>query len=121
MFVANLSLHPSLLRPCTQHLQRFLTSSLLLSFDVIPDDTLVTKVIVLLFEHLLRILYIIRPVLIHTLVRSASISMDASYNMEMDDLFGDSEHVALQAITALPPVKGLARRVDELGVNGCCQ
>ncbi|XPS74919.1 Mediator of RNA polymerase II transcription subunit 16 [Ascochyta lentis] len=47
--------------------------------------------------------------------------MDPNYSMDVDDLFGDSEHVNLQNITAVPPVKGLARRVDELGANGCCQ
>ncbi|KAJ4341778.1 Mediator of RNA polymerase II transcription subunit 16 [Didymella glomerata] len=41
--------------------------------------------------------------------------------MDVDDLFGDSEHVNLQNITTVPPVKGLARRVDELGASGCCQ
>lgn len=46
--------------------------------------------------------------------------MDPSYSMDVDDLFGDSEHVHLQSIAA-PPVKGLARRVDELGASGCCQ
>lgn len=46
--------------------------------------------------------------------------MDPSYNMDVDDLFGDSEHVNLQSIS-VPPVKGLARRVDELGASGCCQ
>ncbi len=47
--------------------------------------------------------------------------MDPAYNMDVDDLFGDSEHVTLQTITATPPVKGLARRLDELASNGCCQ
>lgn len=47
--------------------------------------------------------------------------MDAGYNMDVDDLFGDSENVTLQAIAVNPPVKGLARRVDELGSSGCCQ
>lgn len=47
--------------------------------------------------------------------------MDATYNMDVDDLFGDSEHVTLQTINATPPVKGLARRVDELASSGCCQ
>ncbi|CAO2650518.1 Nn.00g018100.m01.CDS01 [Neocucurbitaria sp. VM-36] len=47
--------------------------------------------------------------------------MDPGYNMDVDDLFGDSEHVTLQTITATPPIKGLARRVDELGASGCCQ
>lgn len=47
--------------------------------------------------------------------------MDPNYSMDVDDLFGDSEHVNLQTITAVAPVKGLARRVDELGANGCCQ
>ncbi|KAF3051430.1 mediator complex subunit [Didymella keratinophila] len=47
--------------------------------------------------------------------------MDPNYTMDVDDLFGDSEHVNLQNITAVPPVKGLARRVDELGASGCCQ
>ncbi|KAF2995834.1 mediator complex subunit [Curvularia kusanoi] len=40
--------------------------------------------------------------------------------MDVDDLFGDSEHVNLQSIS-VPPVKGLASRVDELGASGCCQ
>ncbi|OAK98756.1 hypothetical protein IQ06DRAFT_337254 [Phaeosphaeriaceae sp. SRC1lsM3a] len=47
--------------------------------------------------------------------------MDATYNMDVDDLFGDSEHVNLQAINTAPPLKGLARRIDELGASGCCQ
>jgi mediator of RNA polymerase II transcription subunit 16 len=47
--------------------------------------------------------------------------MDPNYTMDVDDLFGDSEHVNLQNITTVPPVKGLARRVDELGASGCCQ
>lgn len=47
--------------------------------------------------------------------------MDPSYTMDVDDLFGDSEHVHLQNITAVPPLRGLARRVDELVANGCCQ
>jgi mediator of RNA polymerase II transcription subunit 16 len=50
-----------------------------------------------------------------------SVDMDHNYSMDVDDLFGDSEHVNLQNITAVPPVKGLARRVDELGASGCCQ
>ncbi|KAL5118285.1 Mediator of RNA polymerase II transcription subunit 16 [Pleosporales sp. CAS-2024a] len=45
----------------------------------------------------------------------------AAYAMDVDDLFGDSEHVALQNMTVPPPVKGLARRIDELGASGCCQ
>jgi mediator of RNA polymerase II transcription subunit 16 len=45
----------------------------------------------------------------------------ASYNMDVDDLFGDSDHVTLQTISAVAPLKGLARRVDELGASGCCQ
>jgi mediator of RNA polymerase II transcription subunit 16 len=47
--------------------------------------------------------------------------MDATYNMDVDDLFGDSEHVNLQTINTAPPVKGLAGRLDELGGSGCCQ
>jgi mediator of RNA polymerase II transcription subunit 16 len=47
--------------------------------------------------------------------------MDATYNMDVDDLFGDSEHVTLGNINATPPVKGLAKRIDELGASGCCQ
>ncbi|KAF2131642.1 hypothetical protein P153DRAFT_429890 [Dothidotthia symphoricarpi CBS 119687] len=47
--------------------------------------------------------------------------MDPSYNMDVDDLFGDSEHVNLQTINVSPPVKGLAGRIDELGTSGCCQ
>ncbi|KAF2471912.1 uncharacterized protein BDR25DRAFT_302755 [Lindgomyces ingoldianus] len=43
-----------------------------------------------------------------------------SYNMDVDDLFGDSEHVTNLTIPA-PPVKGLARRLDELSSSGCCQ
>ncbi|KAF2833269.1 hypothetical protein CC86DRAFT_365215, partial [Ophiobolus disseminans] len=41
----------------------------------------------------------------------------------MDDLFGDSEHVDLQmsTIVAAVPVKGLARRIDDLGASGCCE
>ena len=47
-----------------------------------------------------------------------------TYNaMDVDDLFGDSEQVALPsiAIPAPPPVKGLAKRLDELGSSGCCE
>jgi mediator of RNA polymerase II transcription subunit 16 len=40
--------------------------------------------------------------------------------MDVDDLFGDSEQVALPTMTA-PPVKGLARRLDELSASGCTQ
>jgi mediator of RNA polymerase II transcription subunit 16 len=47
--------------------------------------------------------------------------MDATYNMDVDDLFGDSENVTLQAINVASPVKGLAKRIDELGASGCCQ
>ena len=47
--------------------------------------------------------------------------MDPAYNMDVDDLFGDSEHVTLQTINAAPPVKGLVRRLDELASSGCCQ
>ena len=47
--------------------------------------------------------------------------MDPAYSMDVDDLFGDSEHVTLQTINAPPPVKGLVGRVDELGSSGCCQ
>ncbi|RAR11277.1 mediator of rna polymerase ii transcription subunit 16 [Stemphylium lycopersici] len=45
----------------------------------------------------------------------------ASYNMDVDDLFGDSEHVNIQTINTTPPVKGLDGRIDELGSSGCCQ
>jgi len=41
--------------------------------------------------------------------------------MDVDDLFGDTENVNMQAINATHPVKGLARRIDELGSSGCCQ
>ena len=44
----------------------------------------------------------------------------ASYNMDVDDLFGDSDHVNIQTINT-PPVKGLDARIDELGSSGCCQ
>ncbi|KAH3952700.1 mediator of RNA polymerase II transcription subunit 16 [Parastagonospora nodorum] len=47
--------------------------------------------------------------------------MDATYNMDVDDLFGDSENVTLQAINVASPVKGLSKRIDELGASGCCQ
>ncbi|KAF1840922.1 uncharacterized protein K460DRAFT_194674 [Cucurbitaria berberidis CBS 394.84] len=47
--------------------------------------------------------------------------MDPGYNMDVEDLFGDSEHVPLHSISATPPVKGLARRVDDLASSGCCQ
>jgi mediator of RNA polymerase II transcription subunit 16 len=47
--------------------------------------------------------------------------MDPTYNMDVDDLFGDSEHVNLQNITTAVQVKGLARRIDDLGASGCCQ
>jgi mediator of RNA polymerase II transcription subunit 16 len=45
----------------------------------------------------------------------------ASYNMDVDDLFGDSEHVNIQSINTTPPVKGLDGRIDELASSGCCQ
>ncbi|RYO25542.1 hypothetical protein AA0121_g406 [Alternaria tenuissima] len=45
----------------------------------------------------------------------------ASYNMDVDDLFGDSEHVNIQTINTTPPVKGLDGRLDELASIGCCQ
>jgi mediator of RNA polymerase II transcription subunit 16 len=47
---------------------------------------------------------------------------DTAYNMDVDvdDLFGDSEQVPLPAMPAAP-VKGLARRLDELSASGCCQ
>ena len=45
---------------------------------------------------------------------------DPSYNMDVDDLFGDTEQVPLPTIAA-PPVKGLAGRLDELSASGCCQ
>ncbi|EUC46444.1 hypothetical protein COCMIDRAFT_4478 [Bipolaris oryzae ATCC 44560] len=44
-----------------------------------------------------------------------------SYNMDVDDLFGDSEHVNIQTINTTPPVKGRDARIDELGSTGCCQ
>lgn len=48
--------------------------------------------------------------------------MDAGYSMDVDDLFGDAENVvALQNITAIPPLKGLSRRLDGLASRGCCQ
>ncbi|KAI8936364.1 hypothetical protein NX059_006776 [Plenodomus lindquistii] len=47
--------------------------------------------------------------------------MDAGYTMDVDDLFGDSENVNLQTIHVAPPIKGLARRIDELRSSGCCQ
>lgn len=48
---------------------------------------------------------------------------DQSYGMDVDDLFGDSEHVTLPALPTIPTptVKGLARRLDELSASGCCQ
>ena len=48
---------------------------------------------------------------------------DQPYNsMDVDDLFGDSDPVSLPTmnIPATPPVKGLARRLDELASSGCC-
>ncbi|RMZ69191.1 mediator of rna polymerase ii transcription subunit 16 [Pyrenophora seminiperda CCB06] len=45
----------------------------------------------------------------------------ASYNMDVDDLFGDSEHVNITTINAMPPLKGLDGRIDELASSGCCQ
>lgn len=48
---------------------------------------------------------------------------DQTYNgMDVDDLFGDSEQVALpsMAIATAPPLKGLAKRLDELASSGCC-
>ncbi|KAF1833577.1 hypothetical protein BDW02DRAFT_527345 [Decorospora gaudefroyi] len=47
--------------------------------------------------------------------------METSYNMDVDDLFGDSEHVSIPTINATLPVKGLDGRLDELGSSGCCQ
>ncbi|KAF2018963.1 hypothetical protein BU24DRAFT_109366 [Aaosphaeria arxii CBS 175.79] len=44
---------------------------------------------------------------------------EQSYNMDVDDLFGDSEQVAPLTIAA-PPLKGLTRRLDELSASGCC-
>ncbi|PVH96402.1 hypothetical protein DM02DRAFT_731213 [Periconia macrospinosa] len=47
---------------------------------------------------------------------------DQSYpSMDVDDLFGDAEQVALPSINviATPPVKGLAKRLDELSTSGC--
>ncbi|KAJ4296833.1 Mediator of RNA polymerase II transcription subunit 16 [Kalmusia sp. IMI 367209] len=47
---------------------------------------------------------------------------DQTYDgMDVDDLFGDSEQVELPTMNALPapPVKGLAKRLDELGASGC--
>ena len=46
--------------------------------------------------------------------------MDDTYNMDVDDLFGDSEQVNIPTMT-MPPIKGLARRLDELYTTGCCQ
>jgi mediator of RNA polymerase II transcription subunit 16 len=57
----------------------------------------------------------------HAPTKAPSSTMDATYNMDVDDLFGDSEHVTLGNINATPPVKGLAKRIDELGASGCCQ
>jgi len=45
---------------------------------------------------------------------------DQAYNMDVDDLFGDSEQVALPTLAA-PPLAGLARRLDDLSTNGCSQ
>ncbi|ORY09092.1 mediator complex, subunit Med16 [Clohesyomyces aquaticus] len=45
---------------------------------------------------------------------------DQAYNMDVDDLFGDNEHVNITAIPS-PPVKGLVKRLDELSASGCCQ
>ncbi|KAF1965535.1 hypothetical protein BU23DRAFT_519473 [Bimuria novae-zelandiae CBS 107.79] len=48
---------------------------------------------------------------------------DQAYNgLDVDDLFGDSEQAALPTmnISAAAPVKGLAKRLDELGSSGCC-
>jgi len=47
---------------------------------------------------------------------------DQTYNnMDVDDLFGDSEPVALPNMNTLPapPVKGLPEKLDELSSNGC--
>ncbi|KAF2198211.1 hypothetical protein GQ43DRAFT_443542 [Delitschia confertaspora ATCC 74209] len=46
--------------------------------------------------------------------------MDDAYNMDVDDLFGDSEEVTIPLISS-PPIKGLVRRLDELQTSGCCQ
>ncbi|CAI6250617.1 unnamed protein product [Periconia digitata] len=42
-------------------------------------------------------------------------------NMDVDDLFGDAEQVTLPNINVMsvPPVKGLAKRLDELSTSGC--
>ncbi|KAK7193454.1 hypothetical protein DPSP01_000017 [Paraphaeosphaeria sporulosa] len=48
---------------------------------------------------------------------------DQTYDsMDVDDLFGDSEQVTLPSMnmSASPPVKGLAKRLDELATSGCC-
>ena len=39
----------------------------------------------------------------------------------MEDLFGDSEPVHVPIAAAIPAVKGLAERLDELAGSGCCQ
>jgi hypothetical protein len=39
----------------------------------------------------------------------------------MEDLFGDSEQVHVPIAAAIPAVKGLAERLDELAGSGCCQ
>ena len=39
--------------------------------------------------------------------------------MDVDDLFGDADQVALPNINVIP-VKGLEERIDELSTSGCC-
>ena len=38
---------------------------------------------------------------------------------DMADLFGETQSIVAPSVSALPP--GLVRRIDELGLSGCCQ
>ena len=50
-----------------------------------------------------------------------SLIMDDDDDQYMEDLFGDSEQVHVPIATAIPAVKGLGERLDELAGTGCCQ
>ena len=41
-------------------------------------------------------------------------------NIDVDDLFGDPGSLEL-SLPAPPPAKGLAQRLDELRLLGCCR
>lgn len=50
-----------------------------------------------------------------------SLIMDDDDDQYMEDLFGDSEQVHVPIAAAIPAVKGLGERLDELAGTGCCQ